>query len=73
MAAGKSVFSLIYQTCRLASYYLDYSLTSAAQLCEAGLFTTCLGKVSQGCEEQEDRIVAKNLQVTDKEMYLNFK
>lgn len=47
---GRVFFTLIYQTRRLASYYLDYSLTSAVQLCETGLFTTCLGKVSQGCE-----------------------
>lgn len=47
---GRVFFTLIYQTRRLASYYLDYSLTSAVQLCETGSFTTCLGKVSQGCE-----------------------
>lgn len=54
LAAGKSVFTLIYQTWRLASYYLDYSLTSTVQLCEAGVFMTGLGKISQGCEGQED-------------------
>ncbi len=47
---GRMFFTLIYQTQRLASYYLDYSLTSAVQLCETGLFTTCLGNVSQECE-----------------------
>lgn len=31
---GRRLFTLIYQTPRLASYYLDYSLTSAVQLCE---------------------------------------
>lgn len=35
---GRVSFTLIYQTRRLASYYLDYSLTSAGQLCETGLF-----------------------------------
>lgn len=42
LAAGKSVFTLIYQTRRLASYYLDYSLTSSVQLSVTGVFTTCL-------------------------------
>lgn len=45
---GRMFFTLIYQTRRLASYYLDYSLTSAVQLCKTGVFTTCSGKVSQG-------------------------
>ena len=49
---GRVFFTLIYQTRRLASYYLDYSLTSAVQLCETGLFTTCLGKVFHGFEGQ---------------------
>lgn len=46
---GRVFFTLIYQTQRFASYYLDYSLTSAVELCETGLFMTCLAKVSQGC------------------------
>ncbi len=65
---GRVFFTLIYQTWRLASYYLDYSLTSAVQLCETGVFMTCLGKVSQRCEGQEERIVDNNLQVTDKKL-----
>lgn len=47
---GRGIFTLIYQTRRLASYYLEYSLTSAHRLCEADLFTTCLGKITQGWE-----------------------
>lgn len=54
---GRVFFTLIYQTWRLASYYLDYSLTSAVQLCETAMFTTCLGKVSQGCVGQWGRTV----------------
>lgn len=37
---GRVFFTLIYQTRRLASYYLDYSLTSAEYLCETDLFMT---------------------------------
>lgn len=44
---GRRFFTLIYQTQRLASYYLEYSLTSAHRLCETDLFTTCLGKITQ--------------------------
>lgn len=56
MAAGKIFFKLIYQTWKLASYYLEYSLTLAVKLCET---MTCMGKVSQGCEGDKDRASKK--------------
>lgn len=52
-------FKLIYQTWKLASYYLEYSLTLAVKLCETGMFMTCMGKVSQGCEGDKDRTSKK--------------
>lgn len=45
---GRMFFTLIYQTRRLASYYLDYSLTPDGQLCATGLFTAGLCKVFPG-------------------------
>lgn len=56
---GRFFFKLIYQTWKLASYYLEYSLTLAVKLCETGMFMTCMGKVSQGCEGDKDRTSKK--------------
>lgn len=56
---GRFFFKLIYQTWKLASYYLEYSLTLAVKLCETGMFMTCMGKVSQGCEGDKDRASKK--------------
>lgn len=57
---GRVFFTLIYQTWRLASYYLDYSLTSAVQLCATGVFTTCLGKVPRGVGDRRIRLLKRS-------------
>lgn len=49
---GRVFFTLIYQTWRLASYYLDYSLTSAVQLCETWVFTTCWARFPRGVSDK---------------------
>lgn len=57
---GRVFFTLIYQTWRLASYYLDYSLTAAVQLSVTVVFTTCQVEGSQAGERRQGTAMSRS-------------